>query len=124
MSLSCDYNGDDCDAEWYWNQPTTEAPLATKRSRKCCSCGEKILPGHMAREITRHRPPSERCNYIEESIYGDEVPLASWYFCDPCSDLAESLAELGFCYTMGEPLKQQIAEYRAEEATYNKRTAP
>ena len=48
---------------------------------------------------------------------GDEVALADWYLCEPCGDLADSIAELGFCYNLGgESLKQQIAEYRETEA--------
>lgn len=122
MSLSCDYDGDGDGSDWFWTQPATESPLATKRSRKCCSCGQKILPGQLSREISRFRPPSERCNYIEQSIYGDEVPMASWYFCEPCGDLSESISELGFCYALGESLKQQIADYREEEAVYKRKT--
>jgi hypothetical protein len=69
--------------------------------------------------VQRFRPTSERCNYIEESIYGDEVPLADWYLCETCGDLADSLSELGFCYHLGdgESLKQQIADYRRDEGT-------
>ena len=36
MSLFCDAGVYDTDgAEWWWYQPADEAPLATKRSRKC-----------------------------------------------------------------------------------------
>lgn len=120
MSLFCDAGGHDADgADWWWYEPNDEAPLATKRSRKCCSCGKKIAVGETARKIRRFRHPSERCNYIEESIYGDEVPLADWYLCEPCGDLADSLAELGFCYTLGDDsLAKQIDEYRRKEAAH------
>ena len=48
---------------------------------------------------------------------GDEVALADWYLCESCGDLADSIAELGFCYNLGgESLQQQIAEYRETEA--------
>jgi hypothetical protein len=119
MSLFCDSGYDHDGADWWWYQPSDEAPLATKRSRKCCSCGEKVGVGDTARKVQRFRPTSERCNYIEESIYGDEVPLADWYLCETCGDLADSLSELGFCYHLGdgESLKQQIADYRRDEGT-------
>ena len=125
MSLFCDARYDHDGADWWWYQPADEAPLATKRSRKCCSCGEKVGVGDTARKIRRFRPTSERCNYIEESIYGDEVPLADWYLCEKCGDLADSLGELGFCYSLGggESLQQQIAEYRREEADARERLA-
>lgn len=117
MSIFCEVDGDHDGADWWWYQPSDDAPLTTKRSRKCCSCGEKVGVGETARTVQRFRPPSERCNYIEESIYGDEVPLADWYLCETCGDLADSLSELGFCYHLGngESLKQQIADYRRDE---------
>jgi len=81
MSLSCGIGYDTDGFDWWWEGILNEAPLATKRSRKCCSCSMKIHVGEISRKIHRFRSPSERCNYIEESIYGDEVPLAAWYLC-------------------------------------------
>jgi hypothetical protein len=117
MSLFCDASGYDTDGEdWWWHQPADEAPLATKRSRKCCSCGAKVGVGETARKVARYRPATE----FEEmrGIACDEVPLADWYLCETCGDLADSLAELGFCYDIGENLAKQIAEYRREEAAH------
>lgn len=118
MSLYCDASGYDTDgADWWWYQPAAEAPLATKRSRKCCSCGEKIHVGEVARKVERYRPATE----WEEmrGIAGDEVQLADWYLCEACGDLTDSLKELGFCYSLGdESLQKQIAEYRSEEAAH------
>lgn len=116
MSLFCDV-GDGADgADWWWHQPQDEAPLATKRSRKCCSCGTKVSVGDTARKIVRYRPPTE----FEESrgIACDEVPMSDWYLCETCGDLADSVAELGFCYSLGggASLKEQVAEYRETEA--------
>ena len=122
MSLFCDAAGgyDSDRADWWWYQPDQEAPLATKRSRKCCSCGQKVGVGETARKIERYRPATE----WEEmrGIACDSVPLADWYLCETCGDVADSLAELGFCYTLGdESLQKQIAEYRREEAAHAER---
>jgi hypothetical protein len=115
MSLFCDaggYDGDD--VEWWWYQPADEAPLATKRCRKCCSCGQRIGVGETARKIRRFRLPTD-FEYTRR-IADDEVPLADWYLCETCGDLADSLAELGFCYTLGDgSLKRQIADYRGDQ---------
>lgn len=113
MGLFCGYDSDSEGSDWWWFEPDDEAPLSTKRSRKCCSCGEKITVGSVSRKITRYRPPTE----FEEmrGIYYDEAPLPPWYFCEACGDLAESIKELGFCYTLGENLKTQIQEYWSEE---------
>ena len=114
MSLFCDVGDCADDADWWWYQPQEEAPLATKRSRKCCSCGEKVGVGEMARKIRRYRPATE---WEEMRGLGDEVRLADWYLCETCGDLADSISELGFCYNLGgQSLKDQIAEYRETEA--------
>lgn len=117
MSIFCDSGLDGGDFDWWWYEPKDEAPLTTKRSRKCCSCGERIAVGAVARKVLRFRKPTE----FEEDrgIYSDEVPLADWYLCEACGDVADSLAELGFCYNLGgESLKDQIAEYRKDEAAH------
>ena len=114
MSLHCDIDGGDDRGDWWWYQPADEKPLATKRSRKCCSCGNKIAVGETARLIRRYRQPTE----FEEmrGIAYDEVPLSDWYLCERCGDLADSISELGFCYTLGvDSLKKQIADYRSGE---------
>lgn len=114
MGLFCDDGYDDTvGARWWWYPPADEAPLATKRSRKCCSCGEKVGVGEPARKILRYRPPTER---EEMRGSGYEVRLADWYMCERCGDLADSISELGFCYSLGggESLADQIADYRSE----------
>jgi hypothetical protein len=123
MSLFCDNDRDTDGCDWWWYPPKDEAPLATKRSRKCCSCGEKVSRGDTARMVERYRPPTE----FEETrgIACDEVPMADWYLCETCGDLADSLSELGFCYTLGdgESLKQQLKEYRQAEQEDKERQA-
>ncbi len=119
MSLYCASAGEDWgEGDWWWYEPNDEAPLDTKRSRKCCSCKTKIKVGDTARRVLRARPPTE----WEEirGIAGDEVYLASWYLCETCGDLADSLTELGFCFELGgtQSLAQQIKEYRDEEESF------
>lgn len=123
MSLYCAIDVDSDGADWYYYAPSDPAPLATKRARRCCSCKTKIKVGDTAIKFPRYRHASDRCNYIEESIYGDEVPLADWYMCETCGDLYYSITELEFCCDIGEDLKKQIAEYRAEERGYAERKA-
>lgn len=122
MSLFCDAGYDSTDgADWWWYQPDDEAPLATKRSRKCCSCGAKVSVGDTARKVRRYRPATE---WEEMRGLGDEVQLADWYLCETCGDLADSISELGFCYSLGDgSLAEQIAECRREEAAHRERLA-
>lgn len=110
MSLFCEADADEVDAVWWWHQPDCEAPLATKRSRKCCSCDRRIGVGDVARKVRRVRPATQ---WEEIRGFGEERRLSDWYLCETCGDLADSLSELGFCYELnGESLKQQIADYR------------
>lgn len=107
-------------ADWWWYTPEDEAPLATKRSRKCCSCEEKIKVGDIARKVQRFRPPTE----FEETrgIACDEVQMSDWYLCETCGDLFDSISELGFCCNLGgESLKQQVEEYMEAEREWKKR---
>lgn len=113
MSLSCSCDFDD--PEWWYESPDDFTQLATKRGRKCCSCGTKIKPGDDVMKFRRWRSPSDRCNYIEESIYGDEVPLAAWFMCETCGGLYMSVKDLGMCCDIEENIAAQIREYR--EAT-------
>ena len=114
MSLSCECDGDD-GADWYYRVESDFSALNTKRARKCRSCGVRIAPGATVVEIYRYRHPSYRCNYIEESIYGDEVPLAPWFFCETCGGLHMSVEDLGFCCDIESNIAEQIKEYRQLE---------
>ncbi len=117
MSIYCSSGGDwDGDGDWYLYAPKDEAPLATKRSRKCCSCKTKIKVGDIARQVERARPPTEWEE--DRGIAYDEVFLAPWYLCETCGDLVESLTEIGYCYHLGvESIAYQIKEYIAEGGT-------
>ena len=116
MSLSCNYDSG-ADYVWCFMLIDGQSPLTTKRSRKCCSCNTKISIGNLCQAVRRNRPAKD---VIEERIYGDdEIPMTNWYLCETCSDLAVSLKELGFCFTLGnESLKQQIITYRKNWELY------
>ena len=112
MSLSC---GCDADVGWHYYPASDYAPLATKRSRKCCSCGERIAVGDLSLKLERSCPPR---NDIEERIYLDEVPLPSWYLCEDCADQYYNLSELGYCITLPDNLKKLVKEHAAIQQEY------
>ena len=119
MSLSCSCDSDG--ADWYYEHSGDFAVLDTKRSRKCCSCGNKVAPGDTVLRLWRWRTPSDRCDFIEESIYGDEVPLAPWFMCETCGGLFLSVDELGMCCDINENIANQIKDYRSEEEAHRAR---
>ncbi len=106
MSLSC-YCGDYDDSEWSYTYSNDFTTLQTKRSRKCCSCGYRIKIGDDCMKFDRSKPPGSD---IEERIYGDEVPLASWYMCESCGGVFLSVKELGMCFNLDGNIKEQVRE--------------
>lgn len=110
MSLYCDTDYDE--ADWYYTPTHDFVTLDTKRRRRCCSCTAVLTPGDDVVRLDRHRGPRHD---IEESIYGDEVPMAPWWLCETCGGLHMSLSDLGFCCDISENIADQIREYRAEE---------
>ncbi len=106
LSCSCDYEWDG--DGWCYTGDTHYAPLARKRSVKCCSCGAKIAPGEMAMAHHRMRAAS---NDTEERIHGDEVPMAPWWHCERCADLYLSLTELGYCVGPHDDQRELVREY-------------
>ena len=113
MSLFCEWDGDG--AEWYYECESEDfVVLDTKRGRRCCSCKKPVRPGEEVVKFRRYRPPSDRCNHIEESIYGDEVPMADWYMCEECGGLYMAITELKLCHTLGGDIRAEIKEYAAD----------
>jgi hypothetical protein len=114
VTLTCSCDDWDDEAEWYYGEPKPVAPLTTKRSRRCCSCKDHIAVGDDCAEIRRWRPVHDHnSSEIEIRIYGEggEAPIASWYLCDRCAGLFESLDGLGFCDLIGQDLREVAKEY-------------
>lgn len=109
ISCGCDYD----DFEWTYTPPDDFSPLLTKRSRKCCSCGCSMKPGDTVAIFDRSKRPS---NDIEERIYGDEVPLATWFMCEECGGLFMALEDSGFCISLskGENMRDLVKNARGE----------
>ena len=105
MPLTCDSDGD---YDWFYESPADYSTLATKRSRKCCSCKSRIAIGDTVLKFRCYRGPQHD---IEESIYGDEVPMADKFMCESCGDQFYNLDALGFCISLGENMKHLLAEY-------------
>lgn len=106
MGLSCDCY---VDAEWFYEGPDDYEVLSTKRGRRCCSCNKLIKVGEIVTKHTCWRSPTPFS--IEESIYGDEVPMAPKYHCEECADIEFSLLELGFCIVLGDEMRELSRQY-------------
>jgi len=50
------------------------------------------------------------CDY-EESRFGDEVPMAYKYMCESCGEIFLNLADLGYCITLGDNMRDLLMDY-------------
>lgn len=110
LSCSCDTD----DADWWYDDHKDVGPLATKRMRRCCSCKGRIAVGDDRKPFPRWRTVSDYSDpEVLVRIYGDggELPLPTWYMCDRCAGLYESLDSLGFCGMLGDNLVGACREY-------------
>ncbi len=115
MSLSCHCDDFEIDGDsWGYISGEDFSNLQTKRSRKCCSCGDMILPGADVVKFERMRGPR---NEIEERCKGAEIYLSDWYMCEECGGLYLSLSELGYCVELGQDdMHDLVKEYAALKA--------
>ena len=104
LACSCNYDSDG----WWYYHPHDFTILQTKRRRRCCSCASQIEIGATCVELERYRSPNTD---IEERIYGDEVPMASWWLCEWCGEMFFNLDALGYCYWAGDSLIDNLMEY-------------
>lgn len=109
LMCNCDYSDE---FDWYYEEPNDYSVLSTAQRKRCASCHDLINLGAVVTKFFRWRTPKDD---IEINIYGDcgEVPLATWYLCEECSDLYFSLDELGFCNLLGggESMRELVKEY-------------
>ena len=93
MSLSCSCNDDDC--AWYYYTPNDFSTLATKRSRKCCSCGSKITPGDECVTFSRYKSPESEVRMQERKCFGRRIPFGIQYTaeCRTCASPGREATE-------------------------------
>jgi hypothetical protein len=107
MGLSCSCGED---SEWWYFSPENFEQYTPMRGKRCCSCKTMILHGNEAARFERGRLPK---SYIEERIYGDEVPLAAWWMCERCAGLFFAFEELGYCVTLPDNMVR-LARHRGD----------
>lgn len=115
MTLSCAYD-DNGDGDWWYHYPDDYTTMPKFRARKrCCSCHDLIDAATTSVKFECFK----RAGYesISERIYGEgaEIPMADRWMCERCADLYFSLVELGYCYFMGDDVREMAREY-AEQA--------
>ena len=108
MTLSCDCSEGDDDERIYPDDDYSTLDAA--RRRRCISCNELIDIGAIVLKFFRDR---DSRSDVEESIHGDEVPLATQHHCERCADIYFSLDALGFCLYLSEDMRDVAKEYAA-----------
>jgi hypothetical protein len=110
MALSCSCREWDGDG-WYYFPPEDFETLKTKKSRRCKSCYAVIKPGDECVSFARYRGVKDD---VEANIYGDdycEIPIATWYQCAKCGEIALNLSALGYCVPPDENMYGLLREY-------------
>jgi len=104
VSCLCDDN-----PAWWYAPAEREEKLATRRSRRCCSCRKLLRPGETVLRFIRWRAPRD---WVEEAIYGEdgEIRLADWYMCEECAGLYWALEERGFCHIDIENIREEARD--------------
>ena len=113
LSCDCDFEYDGDPSSWYWDGQKLMTMPPTCPRKRCACCKELINWGEEVYRFNRLR--ATRDDNIEWRIYGDEKVLPPWYTCEECSDLISAVSDLGFCWDWGDPIKDQIAQYREAE---------
>lgn len=108
LSCSCDFDPEPGNIVWY--APLDYSELSTPKRKRCCSCESLIDLGAVSARFERYKIAETE---IEENIHGEEVPRAAWYMCEECADLYFSLTELGFCFFIGDNMRELAQEYAA-----------
>ncbi len=109
--LTCAYS--DEDHEYYPGQyaywiPEDFVKFQATRRKRCCSCKVLIDQETDCLQFDRFRYPSSD---IEERMYGNEVPLASWFMCESCGEIYLNLQDLGYCLDIEEDMRDLLKEY-------------
>lgn len=78
---------------WYYNESSNPFDFTLfdkKRRKRCVSCKNLINKNSLCLKFWVQRRPY---SYIEEDIYGDEVPLANRFLCETCGEIYLNLSD-------------------------------
>ena len=107
LSCSCPEWDEDPDT-WMFFFPDDFTQFGSKRRKRCKSCGDLINIGSNCIEFERKRSPRSD---IEERICGDEIPMASLFWCNKCAEIYFNLTEIGYCLTPCDCAIEALEEY-------------
>ena len=105
--LSCTCNGGDYDW-WYYGIPENFETFDGARRKRCISCNELINIGSDCVRFDCYCSPR---SFVEENIYGDEVPIANRFMCEKCGEIFLNLSALGYCLEIGHNVKEDLEDY-------------
>lgn len=123
LSCSCDWDYEFEEGDWYYwgNEPDFE-PLASKRRKRCISCGELINTGSPSLSHKRVRYPyndiESRIRYgmsVEDALCEEAtIECAPHYHCERCGEIFLNLLYLGFeCLSPSENMPDMLKEYQS-----------
>lgn len=84
-------------------------PLATKRSRRCCSCSAIIKPGDLSLVFKRWRGSTQ---FEYDRLGWEEVKIAPWFMCESCGEIYLNLEAVGYCVNIDDYMPNLLEEHR------------
>ena len=108
LSCSCPEYEPDEPGEWWYFYPDDLTKFEGKRRKRCKSCHALIDLGSDCLEFKRERNPWTE---LEEDICGQEIPIASYFFCERCAEIYLNLTAVGYCFGPTENMEHALEEY-------------
>lgn len=110
MSLSCGCDFDPSEHDDYYYHPDDFSEFNEYRRKRCTSCNKLINKGASIAEFKCFRKPKDD---IEWRCKGDEIPKASKFLCEHCSEIFFNLNDLGYdCLEIHESMDEYLKEYK------------
>jgi len=111
MTLSCSCSEFDRDyGSWCYYPPEYFTVFKEYRRKRCSSCNELIDIGADCLDFYRTRAPYTE---IEENIMGEDIEMASLYFCESCGEIYLNLSSIGYCFSPTDNMQDHLKEYWA-----------
>jgi len=105
LTCNCDF---DPKGWWYEIRSKDFETLKTKKRKRCASCKNLIDVDSDCIKFQRFRSPYTD---IEERICGDVIQRADRYLCESCGEIYLNLNDLGYCYFLGDDLRENLRDY-------------
>lgn len=117
MPLTCECPGfDGADSNWYEDEVMDYVYNGAAGDDNCSSCYAAMRPGEVGSNRSK-MGYEEDLDWSGDSEFGKEMFIEDVWLCNWCSNVYESLSELGFCVGPEEDVRSLLVSYQDEYGT-------